>query len=334
MRPLPAEKLRKLANKEQKYRHWDLLRHLKPPAGLTVKEWWSGLKLMRSIGRKKLPLGDFSFILPEGFLECLHLLEQTVIELSDRTLNPFHFLSEEAITSSQIEGAATTRKAAKEMLRSGRLPRNQSEQMIFNNFHVMQHLREWKDEPMSRKLLLDIHRVVTAKTLDKPGAFRTKEDHVEVVDVVTGETLHTPPPAQSLNRRIDALCRFANKETPSYFMHPIVRAIVLHFWLAYDHPFVDGNGRTARALFYWLLLKEGYWLFEYISISTIILRAPTKYAEAYLHTETDDSDLTYFLLHQLEVVKEAVLELQAYLHRKMSERLYLPEFNERQEAHI
>ena len=46
-----------------------------------------------------------------------------------------------------------------------------------------------------------------------------------------------------------------------------MRAILLHFWLAYDDPFLDGNGRTARILFFWLLRKHGYWLAEYLSIS-------------------------------------------------------------------
>lgn len=43
--------------------------------------------------------------------------------------------------------------------------------------------------------------------------------------------------------------------------------------IAYMHPFVDGNGRTARALFYWYMLKSGYWLTEYLSISRVIAKS-------------------------------------------------------------
>jgi Fic family protein len=75
-----------------------------------------------------------------------------------------------------------------------------------------------------------------------------------------------------LPERMRALCAFANMRTGvDGFVHPIVRAIILHFMLAYDHPYVDGNGRTARALFYWSALKDGYWLIEYVSISRIII---------------------------------------------------------------
>ncbi len=52
-----------------------------------------------------------------------------------------------------------------------------------------------------------------------------------------------------------------------FFIHPVIRAILLHFMLAYDHPFVDGTGRTARALFYWSMAHQGYWLMDFISIT-------------------------------------------------------------------
>jgi len=112
------------------------------------------------------------------------------------------------------------------------------------------------------------------------------------------------------------MCDFANGKTPDGFIYPAIRSIILHFWLSYDHPFVDGNGRTARALFYWSMLRHKYWLCEFISISQIILNAPAKYVRSFLYTETDENDLTYFILYQLEVVRRAVDELHAYIKRK------------------
>ena len=116
-----------------------------------------------------------------------------------------------------------------------------------------------------------------------------------------------------------AMCAFANGETPGYFIHPAVRAIILHFWLAYDHPFVDGNGRTARALFYWAMLHHNYWLFEFISISNILRKAPAKYGRSFLYTETDDNDLTYFLIAQTQVIRRAIRELHSYIEKKTAE---------------
>jgi Fic family protein len=117
---------------------------------------------------------------------------------------------------------------------------------------------------------------------------------------------------------MEALVRFANAEDEgdSQFIHPVIRGIVLHFWLAFDHPFEDGNGRVARALFYWVMLHQGYWLFEFISLSSVIKEAPAQYARAFLETETDDNDLTYFILNQLESIERAVAHLETYLERK------------------
>jgi Fic family protein len=140
-----------------------------------------------------------------------------------------------------------------------------------------------------------------------------------VVDTRDSVVLHTPPNASELEKRVDKLCRFANEMDGDTFIHPVVRAIILHFAIGYDHPFVDGNGRTARAVFYWSMLSRGYWLTEYISISRILKGAPSEYARAYLYTETDENDVTYFIIHQLNVILRAIQDLQKYLTKKSTE---------------
>ena len=74
------------------------------------------------------------------------------------------------------------------------------------------------------------------------------------------------------------------------FIHPIVKGIIIHFLIAFIHPFVDGNGRTASAIFYWYMLRKGYWLTEYLSISRIISRSKRQYEKAYLYTECDGNE--------------------------------------------
>ena len=125
--------------------------------------------------------------------------------------------------------------------------------------------------------------------------------------------------AKELPRRIQALCDFANRNDDSSWMHPVIKAITLHFWLAYDHPFTDGNGRTARALMYHHLLSRDYLLFEYLAISSYILRARGQYVRAYLFTETDDNDLTYFLNYNIKAMRHVFDELVKYLDDKQKE---------------
>ena len=319
------------------YLHWDKLRRFRAPDGFTSEEWWFAIKLQRISAFKPISLRDkegnpFQFWIPELVLENLHLIDVKAggtIGAPEQITNPqtrdqylIRSLMEEAITSSQLEGAATTRDVAKEMIRTGRAPRDKDEQMIYNNYVTMQRITTLKDQPLSPDVVFEIHRLVTEKTLDDQtaaGRFRTPSEKRVVGDQWGLEVYHEPPPAEELPERLKAMCDFANAQTPDYFIHPVVRAIILHFWLAYDHPFVDGNGRTARALFYWAMRRAGYWLFEFISISTILRKAPIKYGLSFLYTETDDNDLTYFIVSQTKVIDEACKELHNYVDRKTSE---------------
>ena len=227
---------------------------------------------------------------------------------------------EEAIRSSQLEGATTSRQAAKDMLRSGREPADRSERMILNNYRAIRFMREIGRD-LTVDTVLELHRTLTEGTLDDPGRIqRPGDERVAVLDRHSKRVLHRPPPAAQLPRRLQALCDFASAdEDPDVFVHPVLRAILLHFWLAYDHPFEDGNGRTARALFTWYLRTRGYWLVEYLSVSRILADAPGQYSKAFLLTETDDRDTTYFVLYQLTVIERAIAELHAYLDRKVRE---------------
>ena len=160
--------------------------------------------------------------------------------------------------------------------------------------------------------------MVTEKTLDDPsaaGRLQTSDDD-RIGVYWDNELLHRPPPAAELPDRLEAMCRFANGESTEGFIHPVVRAIILHFWLAYDHPFVDGNGRTARALFLLVDAPHGYWLTQYLSVSSILRKAPAQYAKSYLYVESDNNDVTYFVLYQLGVIERAIASLHDYLARK------------------
>jgi len=321
---------------DKRYLHWNELRHKPPPAGLSVEEWWLTTKWWRMRDYRRVPLKDkkgqpFVFSTPDGLQKGLHEIDrglgfalnfpESIAQSEARDSYVVSALVQESITSSQLEGAATTREVAKEMLRTGRPPRDKSERMILNNYQTMRRIQELKGEALTGELVFELHRRVTEGTLDRPdaaGRFRKTEENVRVEDM-EGNVFHEPPDAGELPARLEAMCRFANGQTPEVFVHPVIRAIILHFWLAYDHPFVDGNGRTARALFYWSMLRQGYSLFEFISISQILLRAPARYAEAFLYTESDDNDLTYFILHQADVIQQAVEALHAYAAKKTAE---------------
>ena len=323
---------------EGKYLHWDELQYRTPPAGLTSKEWWAAIKMARRVQLKAADDAfkdgsgrNFFYSLPDLVAADLHQIDRNAsgrIALAGEVANPNtrdryiqNSLIEEAITSSQLEGAATTRVQAKDMIRSGRMPMDRSERMIFNNYRAMQFIADHKNDALSPAMIFEIHRIITDGTMPKDSRapwLRVPGDEIVVADE-RGNTLHVPPSAKELPKRIKSLCRFAVEKRERGFMHPVVKAILLHFRLAYDHPFMDGNGRTARALFYWSLLSQGYWLAEFISISSVLRRAPAQYSRSFLYTETDENDLTYFIVAQLRVMRRAMDALGKYLARKVQE---------------
>ena len=309
---------------ENKYLHWSKLKYVQPPEGFSSEDWWLAVKMARFSARHALPFADkqgrpFAFS-DSGYLyRMLHQVDQgaggrielpaDVVNADSRNRYLVNSLIEEAIASSQLEGAATPRLVAKDMLRSGRPPRDRSERMIVNNYRGMEFLSGIVREDLSVPILLDLHRILTEGTFDDPdaaGRFRLPSDRVFVTDPRDGAILHEPPDASALGERMERLFAFANTTGDEPFVHPVVKAILLHFMIGYEHPFVDGNGRTARALFYWAMARFGYWMTEFLSISTIIRKAPVQYARAYVLSETDDNDVTYFLDYHLRVILRSI----------------------------
>jgi Fic family protein len=324
---------------EGKYLHWDNIRHREPPNELTPEEWWVKIKLARDSASEAMPLLDksdrpFGLAYVAPLRQGLHRIDQSLgmtgsssdvqemVSAHGRSYLLTNSLMEEAIRSSQLEGASTTRVRAKEMIRERRRPGDKSERMILNNFRAMERIEELAREELTSGLVFELHRILVDGTPDdaeKAGVFRAAEDRVVVELLHTVETAHVPPAAADLPDRMERLLDFANQETPDEWLHPVLRAVILHFMIGYDHPFVDGNGRVARALFYWAMLRYGYPLTKYLSISRVLREAPVQYARAYLHTETDGSDLTYFVDHQIQVILQSIESLARYVDRKASE---------------
>ena len=312
------------------YLHWDELKKRPPPMGIGHEAWWAALKLARSSRLHFIPFRDgrdqpFSFNIPDGLVELLHQLDHGWNEKDIRSEDLSRFIAsalfKEAIASARLAGATTQYAVGKEMLRTGRPPGERNEQMVVNLHLALERVGELRNRELSPEIVLELHRCITEGTLDEPSAAgrlrRTGEESL-LVDPA-GAVQQEPPPAGELPQRMEQMCAFANGRVPEIFIHPVIRAIILHFWLAHDRPFLDGNGRTARTLFRWAMLHQAYPLFELLSISPFLLQAPAGYAQAFLQTETDDNDLTYFILHQAAAIRAAVGDLRGRAVRKTDE---------------
>lgn len=333
----------KKANAE--YLHWDKFRYQALPNGIAPEAAWALVKIARLTNRENINVKDeygnpFSIFLTKEHMKCLSFIDSytsgTIVtgeSMPDETSKErlvINGLIEEAISSSQIEGANTTRKVAKNMIEQHLKPKNKSEQMIFNNYLTMSQLEDWKERDLTDDFLLELHKILTSDTLDQKedeGRFRNDDDEVVVVENPTGTIAHVPPKIKQAREQLIQLYTFINIDDEENYVHPFVKASILHFLIGYIHPFVDGNGRLARALFYWYLLKKDYWMFKFLPISLQIKKQDWKpgYYRAFKYVESDESDITYFLSYKLRLAKNAIEDFIAYLKKKQKEANLLKE---------
>ena len=348
---------------DPEYRPWEYYFRAEPvPEGLSREAWWYAVRTARASTARPTPFvmkdgTHLTFNLPDRFLrlnEEITAQARGQVELPgevatqgmrDRYL--INSLYEEAITSSQMEGASTTRRDAKKMLREKKDPRDRSERMILNNFLALEYVRDHLGEELTPEFICGVHRIVTGGTLDEAeDAGRLQRQGEERIRIYGSEgddqLLHVPPPAEELPERLKRLCDFANGvgEYASQYVPPLVRALIVHFMMGYDHYFVDGNGRTARVIAQWVMLREGFFLMDFVPVSRLLRQAPAKYARSFLEVEQDEGDLTYFLIWHAEIILRGIRELHDYLARKSKEMeqvkhlLRLTDLNNRQSGVI
>lgn len=328
------------------YLYWDDFLYKEPsPQGISKESLWAIAKMMRRGRSLQTPIKDkngkpFVWSKLSYFEEFFHDLDMNTggglfvgsadVDKANKQKLISRGIMEEAIASSQLEGAATSRQAAKKMLREGRKPKNHSEQMILNSYLSIKLIEErYKNEKMTKDMLLEMHGMITKDTLDSEGErprLRKKTDPIVISDGVKGIVYHEGPSMDFVMPELERLVRFANDELETEeFIHPIIKAIMLHFWIGYLHPFTDGNGRLARLLFYWYLIRNGYWAFAYLPISKAIKRSPEQYIMAYVYSEQDDNDLSYFINYNIKKVKIATGEFLEYVKEQSKTNVLMRE---------
>jgi len=322
---------KKVVEYNKNYYYWTELKYrAKDP--IEHKYLWVLMKFLRSEKYESIPYKGINLnyvSLPE-ISKYLHRFDKFLagnIEVQSKSLKLekryiISSLMEEAIASSIIEGAATTRKVAKQMLKEKRKPKNKDQQMIVNGYETMQMIIQRPKEKLTPEFLLEIQTMITKETLKDStdvGKFRDNNE-VVVADDNSDSIFHVPPDYKKISELIKNLCDFANNDDDEEFIHPIIKGSILHFLIGYIHPFNDGNGRTARSVFYWYVLSRGYWLFEYMAVSRRILRSKKDYGLAYLYTELDEMDLTYFLKYVMGRIDDSLNDLLEYIKFKQEEQ--------------
>ncbi len=316
----------------RRYVPWDKFIYMDSPSWVSKEVLWQAMKFGRLHNQMEVKIGKhtFTFNVTDKIHKLMHYFDMNsgwhiwsddIIPNGKKDYYLANSIMEETIHSSILEGAGTTRSEAKKMITSKRKPRSKGERMIVNNYETIKYLKSLNQKKLTPELIFEIHKRITHNTLEdstKEGMFRTDNKTV-VEDKITRKVYWNPPDFAEIPWFITEMCDFINEDHESWkttFIHPLIKAMLLHFWIGYLHPFVDGNGRTARALFYRYVLSKNYRLIEYISISRVFVQAPAKYARAYLRSEKDTNDTTYFLHYHLTAIKLGMDELIAYINRE------------------
>lgn len=167
------------------------------------------------------------------------------------------FQIEMAYNSNAIEGNSLTLKETFWVISEGITVKNKSLKDHLeakDHYEALEYLYEivqpQKQLTISEKLIRDLHRLVMKKT-DEDWAGRYRQSNV----FITG-TDHTPPDASTVPPAMSQFINFFDKSRKK--LHPIELAARLHHQLVFIHPFLDGNGRTARLLMNVILMKKGY----------------------------------------------------------------------------
>lgn len=210
---------------------------------------------------------------------------------------------EEAIMSAIFEGANTTRSEAKKFIANRMTPVNKAQWMILNNFKANEWIQENRNLPLTKEIVLRVHEIVTRNTLEKSdapycGVFRDD-------DVVVGNALiHKGVDIGIIEPAIDEVIELVTNN--KRYIHPLLKGILLHYFIAYIHPFFDGNGRTARTLFYLKCLKHNLDWVNFLSISAALKEPGKGYENSFKLVKENDWDLTYFIIYSLRSLDRAL----------------------------
>ena len=226
---------------------------------------------------------------------------------------------EEAITSAIYEGAHSTRAQAEQLIASGDKPKSKDEWMLINNFKAMKWVKSNQQKALTKEVILHLHRIVTENTLEGDDVNFQGKFRNDKVFVGTHEGIAHSKVEQAINEMIEL-----TTNNPRYF-HPLIKGILVHYFIGYIHPFFDGNGRAARALFYFKSMKNNLNYIELLSVSAYLRVHGKQYENSFVKVKDNEYDLTYFIDFCLDSMASSLKEVS----RKISYLLRMNDLQDR-----
>jgi Fic family protein len=201
--------------------------------------------------------------------------------------------------------------------------RERDVQEVLNYRKVVEFIGKKKDLAIDEDTILELHKMTVDKILDEQSSGKYREKEVVIKNSITGEVSFRPPRAIEVEWQIKDLVQFIQEE---HEIHPVLKAGIVHFEFVRVHPFLDGNGRTGRALSMLVLFADGYDIREFFSLEEHFDRNAEEYYKALQSVAINNGDVTnwleYFTLClavELSKIKEKIEKIS--IDTKFKEKL-------------
>ena len=227
-----------------------------------------------------------------------------------------------------IEGNELNLSEAEKVLAGQEIAaRDRDIQEVINYRKVMDYIGSLKTQEakLGEVLIKQMHKLTVEKILipEQCGVFRKTQ--VVVKNSNSGEISFRPPMAVAVPFQIKNLLEFI-ESAQDEDVHPVLKSGIVHYELVRIHPFLDGNGRVARALATLILYQDGYDIRKFFSLEEYFDKDAVSYYEALQSVEKNDGDLTpwleYFTLGlsiELSKIRERVESIS--VDAKLKEKL-------------
>ncbi len=212
--------------------------------------------------------------------------------------------------------------------KAGFIARDRDVQEVINYRNVVSWIDDWqktsKKELFSVETLKKLHKLSTKSIIDEEYVGNYRDKQVIVRSATQGGVVFRPPIHVEIPFLVDDFYSWLNSAQDEQKIHPIFQAAITHYRLVFIHPFIEGNGRTARAMATLVLYASGYDFKRFFSIEQYFDSDVEAYYNALLSVQqSENHDMTYWLEYfcyglavELEKVKAQVVKLSKDLKMK------------------
>jgi len=265
------------------------------------------IALLKSSVYKTMPIPDFSgnnLVYMENAAQVrMKVVKLLLTPQSSNEAFGLKAMEDEIASSLTIESIDFSRDSVRKILR-GYAPADESENRIFGMKKGLEFISD-PDNEITEETIHTLYDIAIGQYLPendklKPDMFYRHDS----VYIVGQEVEHTGLPYEKLPEYMSKFITFINAEST---MNDLLKAAVIHFYIAYLHPYFDGNGRMARLMHLWYLKRQGYSSALFIAFSSYIERGRKGYYSAYSLAEGNAKisgvmDVTPFLVYFIENV--------------------------------